>query len=162
MTRYTRAAAVLGAAVALGACSTNSLTPAPASSGVSTIPVGLSTQWAGTINPLMGSNIKGSVAAVSGVNGTARTNVSVNVTGVVPGEAHPWHIHAGQCGDNGPILGDPKAYPPLKASADSAAGTTATIAADLVTGTRYYVNIHRSASEMGVIVACGDLMRSGS
>lgn len=163
MTRYIKAVSTLGTlatVIALGACATSSsLHPAPATAGVTTAPIGLATQWAGTISPLMASGIMGTSAAVSG---PLKTSVTASIHGVVPGESHPWHVHVGQCGDNGKIVGDPKSYPLLTASADSAAATSATVLAELLPGTRYYVNIHKSASEMGVIVACGALSPSST
>lgn len=162
MIRHIKAVSTLGTlatVIVLGACASSSLHPAPASTGVTSIPLGTATQWAGTISPLMASGIMGTSAAVSG---PLQTSVTASIHGVVPGESHPWHVHVGQCGDNGKIVGDPKSYPLLTASTDSSAATSATVLAELLPGTRYYVNIHKSASEMGVIVACGALSQSGT
>lgn len=173
MTRFNRAAAIVRASIglstvaafgalgALGACATSSTVPAAtASTGVSTVPLGTSDQWQATINSMMASGIRGTAAAV---NGNTDTHATVSLGGLTPGNTYPWHIHVGQCGDNGPIFGPPASYPPVSGVTPDSLGTaSATIPVALVTGTRYYVNIHKSPTEMGVIVACGDLMRSGS
>ncbi len=158
MNRYIKAAASFGAVITLGACATSSGVPATASAGVSTVPLGLTDQWAATINPVGGTGISGTAAAVGDVN---QTRTSVTLGGAMAGATLPWHIHVGQCGDNGPIVGPPASYPPLTVAADGTANSSATVPTGLNSTTRYYVNIHKSATEMGVIVACGDLTRSG-
>lgn len=158
MNRYIKAAATFGIAIALGACATNSGTPATASSGVNTVPLGMGSQWAATINPQGGTTITGTAAAVGDLR---QTHVTVSLGSATAGAVHPWHIHAGQCGDNGPIVGPAANYPPLTVGTDGTANASATVLAGLTTGTRYYVNVHKSPSEMGTIVACGNLTRAG-
>lgn len=154
MNRYIKAAATLGAVITLGACATSSGVPATASSGVSTVPLGLTNSWFATVNPVGGTGISGTSAAVGSAN---QTNATVTLGGATAGTTLPWHIHLGQCGDNGAIVGPPAAYPPLMVGADGTANASATVPAGLNTTTRYYVNIHKSPTEMGVIAACGNL-----
>ncbi|MGI8545748.1 MAG: CHRD domain-containing protein [Gemmatimonadaceae bacterium] len=158
MNRYIKAAAAFGAVVTLGACATSSGPPAAASTGVSTTPLGLTDQWAATVNPVGGTGISGTAAAVGAAN---QTNATVKLGGAMAGVTHPWHIHLGQCGDNGKIVGPPDSYPPLTVATDGTASATATVPTGLNSTTRYYVNIHKSPGEMGVIVACGNLTRAG-
>lgn len=173
MNRYIKAAA-MGAAITLGACATSSGTPATTPAGTPTgtpaptaaaapagtnpTALGQTYQWATTISPEGGSGISGTAAAVGD---THQTHTTVSLSGAMAGAVHPWHIHAGQCGSNGAIVGPPASYPPLKVASDGTASASAVIVPGLETGSRYYVNIHKSSTEMGTIVGCGDLTRAG-
>ena len=112
-------------------------------------------QWSATLSAEGGGAIGGSATVAP--SGAAATVATVNLTGAAPGAVHPWHVHSGRCGDNGPIVGPPSAYPALTAGADGAATVTATIPVATPVSGNYYVNVHRSATEMGAIVACGNL-----
>jgi hypothetical protein len=35
----------------------------------------------------------------------SRSRAQVDIANAVPGGNHPWHVHVGQCGSNGPIIG---------------------------------------------------------
>lgn len=87
----------------------------------------------------------------------ARTTVSVELENAVPGGEHPWHVHIGQCGSNGQILGDAKAYSPLQVGGNGKASSTADLAMALPRAGHYYVNVHASRNNMGTIIACGNL-----
>lgn len=158
MTRYIKAAAVISAAITLGACASNSGVPVAASTGVSTTPLSMTRTWAATISPQAGTNISGTAAAVGD---GSRTQANISLGGGTAGEVHPWHIHVGQCGDNGPIFGPAANYQPLTVGADGTATASAVVPIGLVTTTRYYVNVHQSPTAMGIIVACGNLTRAG-
>lgn len=158
MNRYIKTAAAVGTAITLGACATSSGTPPAASAGVSTVQPGLTRESAATLTAMGGSGITGSAAAVSEPH---QTHVTVSLGGAMAGAVLPWHIHSGQCGSNGPIVGPPASYPPMTAGSDGAATGAATLPMPLEATTRYYVNIHKSPTEMGTIVACGDLVRRG-
>lgn len=108
----------------------------------------------------------GTLAAVSnsGVYGTARVRsafaaagASVAIAGAQPNATHPWHVHRGTCATGGSIVGDAGAYPPLQVGGNGEARAEATIAVGLDEEGQYHVNIHRSPSQMGQIVACGNL-----
>lgn len=87
-------------------------------------------------------------------NGTLSVNVSL--TGLPANGTHPWHVHEGKCGDNGPIVGPPTAYPALRPGGDGHATAAASIGVDLNEARDYYVNVHLSPSQLGTIIACGD------
>ena len=120
-----------------------------------TEPVTQVVQWSATLASEAGGPVAGTATAAP--SGTAATAATVNLTGATPGAIHPWHIHAGRCGDNGPIVGPPSAYPPLAAGPDGAATVMATVPVATPVSGNFYVNVHRSATEMGAIVACGNL-----
>ncbi len=114
--------------------------------------------WTATLTPKANTNINGMASAISG---TASTTATVTISGATAGDVHPWHIHAGKCGDNGPVVGAARAYPPLTVGSDGSARATARIDVALTDGSPYYVNVHRSRSDMGTIVSCGDLTPAG-
>jgi hypothetical protein len=92
------------------------------------------------------------VAVLSG-----RSTATIQLTNAPPGALLPWHIHTGTCETGGPILGEASAYPPLNVGSDGRAQGTANVGARLNEANQYHVNVHASPTEMGTIVACGDL-----
>ena len=112
-------------------------------------------QWSATLASEAGTSIGGTATVVpAGAQGTTAT---VSLTGAAPGGVLPWHLHAGRCGDNGPIVGAPEAYPPLTVGADGAATAMATVPVPTPVSGDFHVNVHRSAGETGTVIACGNL-----
>lgn len=110
--------------------------------------------WDASLSAVGNSGITASVGAQSvGVG----TGVRITLRGAQPDSHHPWHVHRGQCGDNGPIVGNATDYPALHVGSDGTATANATIGTALVEETPYYVNVHRSPTDLGTIVACGRL-----
>lgn len=172
--------------VAVAACAsanvpdTSSATAAAASSSASRDSAGMasgSTTASGSMGTMGSMGSMGSMAgswratlagtpnytAISGtgsatVNGSTTTATAM-VMGAPAGGMHPWHVHEGVCGSNGPIVGDPAAYNPLAVGGDGHAMQTATINVALDPAKSYYVNVHLSPAAMGTIVACGPLTR---
>jgi hypothetical protein len=87
-----------------------------------------------------------------------QTEVTLKLTGAPPDSTLPWHIHEGKCGP-GEIVGGADAYTPMVPAADSSATSTATLPLVLDETKDYHVNVHASPTDMGTIVACGDLTR---
>ncbi len=85
------------------------------------------------------------------------SKVFVSISNATPGGQHPWHVHSGRCGSNGPIVGSPGAYKPLAVDGDGNARENASLAVALPYSNDYYVNVHAAANNMGTIVACGNL-----
>ena len=85
------------------------------------------------------------------------TRAYVSISNAAPGGVHPWHVHEGQCGSNGKIVGPATAYPPLKVGGDGTATAQAELPMPLPDSGAYYVNVHASADNMGTIIACGNL-----
>jgi hypothetical protein len=99
----------------------------------------------------------------SGQNGTAtltamgnQTQVVINVSGEPSGASEPDHIHTGTCANLGGVK-----YP----LANVVNGTSTTVVnvplSTLQSGT-YAINLHKSAAQIGVYVACGDIPTSAS
>src|SRR5687768_7745118 len=110
--------------------------------------------------------------AGAGANLTARSTAGGTTVSVafreatdMTGTVRPWHVHYGRCGDDQGIVGDAGAYSPLRPGPDGTATVSATISAPLDPTRSYFVNIHKSPTELQTIVACGALtttMTSGT
>jgi hypothetical protein len=97
----------------------------------------------------------------SGVSGTAtltemgnQTQVVIHVTGEPSGGSEPAHIHVGTCTNLGAVK-----YP----LANVVNGTSTTVVnaslPSLMTG-NFAINLHKSAAQIQVYVACGDIPRN--
>lgn len=111
-------------------------------------------KWTATLAPQGDSKISG-MASVTPAGG--QSSATVSISGGTPNATYPWHVHAGKCGDNGKIVGPATAYTPLKADSYGAAKVTVTLPYAAPDSGAYYVNIHKSPSEMATIVSCGNL-----
>src|SRR5262249_20186461 len=100
----------------------------------------------------------------SGVSGTATltdngdntTTVSINVNGAT-GD-HPAHIHQGTCSNLAP---NPK-YPLANVAADGTSQTKVDVSLADLLASPYAVNLHESATNLGVYIACGEIVSSTS
>lgn len=113
--------------------------------------------WEGLVLGKDGSKIRGPATMEAGM-ATGTTQITVNYKDDVAGAVRPWHVHVGSCEKSGPIFADRNAYTPLTVKSDGTASSKSTQTIALPETGSYYVNIHESASNMGKIVACGDLM----
>lgn len=113
--------------------------------------------WEGLLLGKDGSKIRGPVTMEAGMaDGT--TQITVNYKDDVAGAVRPWHVHVGSCEKSGPVFADRSAYTPLSVKSDGTAASKSTQKIALPESGEYYVNIHESASNMGKIVACGNLL----
>jgi hypothetical protein len=110
--------------------------------------------WSATLSSRNGSAVRGELKLQSAVVGSA---ANISITGATAGALHPWHVHTGTCANSGGIVGSAGNYPVLTVGSDGRASANATIGAALSEGSAYSVNVHRSSSDMGTIIACGDL-----
>jgi len=119
------------------------------------------TRWNATLATPAGlagvTQIKGIGWMAADPRDPARTEASVEIQNAVPGGEHPWHVHLGQCGSNGQILGQADAYSPLEVGGDGKASATAELAMALPRTGQYHINVHASRNNMGTIIACGNL-----
>jgi len=110
--------------------------------------------WSSNIQPVGNFTVRGTAKAQSvGVG----TGITISIEGAAHHAQHPWHVHRGVCGDNGPIVGDANNYPTLNVSMEGRASADATIGTSLNERDSYYVNVHKSPTELGTIVGCGKL-----
>lgn len=151
--------------VAVAACATSSATP-PATTTppatqppVGTIsanaPAGAVATWRASLQSSNGSSVSGMATVAPSPGGSLAT---VNIESATPGAVHPWHVHNGTCLSGGGVVGPASAYDtPLTVSGGGRARATAQLPLTLDPSQSYHVNVHQSSSDMGTIVACGDL-----
>ena len=97
----------------------------------------------------------GSVAAVSGSNGT---EVSILIEGAQPGAVHAWRIQLGSCSDPRQQLGPSADYPELEAGLQGSASVETTLGPRLNSEEIYHAEVLAAPGETARI-ACGNLSR---
>jgi hypothetical protein len=112
-------------------------------------------RWSAALEAARPNGVTGSAQAIRTPGSTA---VQIEIRGATPGGAHPWHLHSGACGSGGPVVGELGRYTALRAGTDGGAAAAAVLDLEIQRDSAYHVNVHRSASEMGTIVACGVLV----
>lgn len=117
---------------------------------------GMNDRWTATLEPRGGTNVTGTANVMAGT-GAGTTMAEVTLNGAPANGVHPWHIHAGTCASGGDIVGPPADYPPLNADANGTATASATVNVAAPTTGEYHINVHMSPTDLGTIVACGDL-----
>jgi hypothetical protein len=101
-------------------------------------------------------NIIGS-AAVRPAQNPSESQATIMLSNATPNATHPWHIHAGTCGSDGGIVGPATAYKPLVVDASGKAEVSSILPFTTPTQGDYFVNVHKSPTELGIIIACGPL-----
>jgi hypothetical protein len=81
----------------------------------------------------------------------------IHVSNATPGGVHPWSVRAGHCGTENPAFGDASAYPNLKVDKDGTAQTSATLSVPFPTSGQYSLEVRASPTNMGTVIACGNL-----
>ena len=150
----------ISASVALAACATSSatpttgtsVTPPPPGTVSASTPAGAS--WRASLQSMNGTSISGSATVTPAPGGSTANN---NIRDAVAGAVHPWHVHVGTCSTGGGIAGPASAYSPLNVTSGGNANSSAQLPMTLDPTQSYHVNVHNSPSDMGTIVACGDL-----
>jgi superoxide dismutase, Cu-Zn family len=116
------------------------------------------TRYSANLAAMNGSTVHGTASVHSMTAG--QQTVDLQISGGTAGATYPWHIHTGSCADGmTPIVGSPQLYTALGTSGDGTASLSANIPVTLDPAQRYHVNVHASPTDMGTIVACGDLTR---
>ena len=113
-------------------------------------------KWNATLAPQGGTQVAGTVA-IEPASGGSSTKATVTITGGEANATYPWHVHSGKCGDNGGVVGQAPAYTPIKIGKDGKGKVEVTLPFAIPDNGAYYVNIHKSSTDMGTIVSCGDL-----
>lgn len=110
--------------------------------------------------PISAQNGSGEAGTAVFTDENGKTKVTVNITGEPSGATQPSHIHVGACATPGPA-GAVKF--PLSPLAGGKAETTIDVSlSELLKSLPLMINFHKSASEMTVYTACGDIMMSPS
>ena len=110
--------------------------------------------WSSTLSPQNNSGIRGTASVQSRAAGS---RVTVHITGAASGTAHPWHVHRGTCGNDQGIVGGAEEYKALQVGSDGTAHAEEDIPVALSEDQNYFVNIHKSATDLKTIVSCGAL-----
>lgn len=110
--------------------------------------------WSSTLSPQNNSGISGTATLQSRAAGS---KVNVHITGAMNGSVHPWHVHRGTCGNDKGIVGGANEYEALTVGADGTAHGEESIPVGLAEDETYFINIHKSPSDLTTIVACGVL-----
>ena len=116
------------------------------------------TQWSATLEAVGGSGVGGSALITPG-GSSSETSVTLMVNGAPPNGTLPWHFHTGRCGEaGGAIVGQAQAYTPIPVGADGGSAQHRVTLPFTVPATGdLRIQVHRSSSDMGTIVACGNL-----
>lgn len=117
-------------------------------------------RWTGSLTPQSTSTITGSANVTRG-DSAAQMKVAISILGAAAGDLHPWHLHAGRCGDDGPIVGPAAAYPALNVDAKGYASALTILPLEVPRDGNYSVSVHLSPTELGTVVACTNLATSG-
>jgi hypothetical protein len=81
----------------------------------------------------------------------------IHVSNATPGGVHPWSVRVGLCGTDNPVFGDLSAYPNLKIDKDGTAQGGATLSVPFPTSGSYSLEVRASPTNMGTVIACGNL-----
>ena len=99
----------------------------------------------------------------SGESGTAKltpagdkTKVEISLKGAPKGVSQPAHVHEGTCAKL-----DPKPKYPLQNVMDGKSTTEVSADIKTLTAGNLAINVHKSAEEAKVYVACGDIKKAG-
>ena len=87
------------------------------------------------------------------------TRVRVVISGDTPGAVRPWHLHTGQCGGQGPIVGPEQAYANIRINARGNGVAVIDLPIPFPEAGALFVNVHESVKAMEHIVTCGQLAR---
>jgi Cu-Zn family superoxide dismutase len=119
------------------------------------------TNWSTALAPV--SETSGAIAGTAELDsaGPARSTAQISIRGDRPGAIRPWHVHHGQCGQDGAVLGSASDYPPIKVGPDGTGTASASLDVPTPPTGDYLVDVHASAADLNTIVACGDLHTSG-
>ena len=89
-----------------------------------------------------------------------QTRVIIALAGGTPSAILPWHLHYGQCGDDGLIVGAPGNYSPLMLGPTGRLDAVAQIPIALSDNTRYFLHVHVSPADMKAVAGCAPLVRT--
>ena len=110
--------------------------------------------WSTNLSPRNNSGISGTASVESRAAGA---KITVHITGAPAGSTLPWHVHRGTCSNDKGIVGGAGEYQPLQIGTDGMAHGEETIPVALNEDEHYFVNIHKSPTDLSTIVSCGEL-----
>jgi len=81
----------------------------------------------------------------------------IHISNATSGGVHPWSVRVGRCGTDSPVFGDLSAYPDLRVDDDGAAQGGALHSVPFPTSGNYSIEVRASPTNMGTVIACGNL-----
>jgi len=133
-----------------------SMTSAPTTAGAM---VHAHAKWSADLAPPNGAaGPHGSVVLEPGKRPNS-TLVRVVISGDTPGALRPWHLHAGQCGEQGSVVGPEKSYARIRINARGNGVAVIELPIPFPESGALFVNVHESLKAMNTIVTCGQLVR---
>ena len=135
------AAAIIVGFFAVATYRSKSLSLHPMPTPNTIITVGLNSQ---------NSSYESGIATLEEING--KVVVTLNMKGYTDSTAQPAHIHAGMCPNPGSIK-----YPLSPVINGKSVTTIDTTLANLKSMLPLAINVHKSASQAGIYISCGDI-----
>ena len=105
------------------------------------------------ISPQNGTSESGTATLTD--NGDGTTSVKLAISGEPAGVSQPTHIHTGH-GGQPDFVAKPK-YP-LTSTLTGSSTTTVKVALSTLLASPYAINLHKSPTQAGVYVACGNIV----
>lgn len=87
------------------------------------------------------------------------TRVRVVISGDTPGAVRPWHIHAGVCGEEAPIIGPQQPHDRIKINRRGNGVAVIDLPIPFPESGALFVNVLESVNALNHIVTCGQLAR---
>ncbi len=81
----------------------------------------------------------------------------IHISNATAGGVHPWTVRVGHCGTDNPVFGDLSAYPNLRIDKDGTAQGGALLSVPFPTTGTYSLEVRASPTNMGTVIACGNL-----
>jgi hypothetical protein len=136
------------------------LTTAVSAAAVAVLGIGMPMKMTAKLAPIGGATVAGTATVEPG-KGTNTTHVTISLTGGTPGATYPWHVHTGKCPGGTGVAGPATAYKPITVDQSGKGSADITVPVALDDNGAYSVNVHKSPTEMGTYVSCGDLTMAG-
>lgn len=118
------------------------------------------TRWTGTlVSPasMAGAiQMTGTATMQPGTNGDG-TRFSLLLANATPGGLHPWQMHRGRCGADEGVVGAASDYGTIRIGEDGRGVAAATLPLQTPTSGTYFVTVQASPTNLGTVVACGNL-----
>jgi hypothetical protein len=133
-----------------------SLTPAATSAGAM---VGTLLKWSAELAPPNGTVGPHGTVVLEPGRQPNHTRIRVVISGDTPGALRPWHLHAGVCGEPGPIMGPEQLYGRIRINGRGNGVAVLELPIPFPEAGALFVNVHESAKAMQTIVTCGQLTR---
>jgi superoxide dismutase, Cu-Zn family len=115
------------------------------------------TRWRAELLPPNGSIGPRGTVVIEPSRVPNHTRVRVVISGDKPGAKRPWHVHAGQCGEQAPIVGPEDVYARIRINGRGNGVAVIDLPVPFPQSGELFVSVHESAKAMESIVISGQL-----